>query len=96
MAQFKVGRWMFADVAQNPRVKIYRRVPGSGAKVHCRGSRVKVPKIKVNGWRLSDVDRGQIVEVQMSESVVSVAQDPRVRIYQRISESECERSEVLG
>ena len=33
---------------------------------------MEVPKIRVNGWRFSDVDRGQTVEVPMSKSVVSL------------------------
>ena len=33
------------------------------ARVHCRGSRVNVPKFKVGGWRFSDVNRDQEVKV---------------------------------
>ena len=41
-------------------------------EVHCRRSKVKVLKLKVNGWRFSGVNRGQTVEVHMSKGVVSL------------------------
>ena len=41
-------------------------------KVHCRVSKVKVPKLKVSGCGFPDVNRGQTVEVQMSKGVVSL------------------------
>ena len=71
---FTVGRWGFADVAQDLRVT-KRFLPAvyqsQSVKVHCRVSKVKVPKLKVNGCGFPDVNRGQTVEVQMSKGVFS-------------------------
>ena len=61
-------------------------------RVHCRGPRVEVPKVKVSVWRFSDVGRGRKVEVQMSKSVVSISHNSRVKICHRVPGSECESS----
>ena len=60
-------------------------------KVHCRVSKVKVPKLKVNGWGFPDVNRGQAVGVPMSESVVSLTRSKGGGF--RKTKSKCEGSD---
>jgi hypothetical protein len=60
-------------------------------KVHCRVSKVRVPKLKVNGCGFSDVNRGQTVEVQLSKSVISLTGSQGGGF--RKTKSKCEGSE---
>jgi hypothetical protein len=90
--QFRVRRWRYGDVPQNPRLKFAKVFQSQSVNVHCCGPRVKVPEIKVNVWRFSDLDRGQTVEVQMSKSVVSLTRST-VEGSVKIKELKCEGSE---